>query len=572
MKRSVVRLERGKGMENSATDSPVTRMREAAGAPPPPRKTLWRRLAVRARWIRGLLTRGIGSLPDGIDHAAVLDEVEADGKLGVRFVFMVVMASAIATLGLLLSSPAVIIGAMLISPLMGPIMLLGFSLCVLDFYELRRSLVALGAGVIGALAIAILIVMFSPLREATPEILARTRPNLFDLLVAIFSGLAGGYSVINQKGATIVGVAIATALMPPLAVVGFGIATFNFVIAGGAFFLFMTNLLAIALSVTGLAWLHGFATVHAKRFARWQTGAVLVVFLALSLPLGFALRDIAYETRVTNIVREQAMAPFDAEASELSSLSVRFPAGGPIEIQQTVLVHDRVPDAERQLAARYEELLQRPVEMRLNQVLLADDETLDARRVSELAASSIAPLRQQVEQLDQRQADAEAIRTAVPFKTLAVDIDPATRVVRIIPARDTSLGLAALMEAEQQLAAGFTGWLIRVVPAVQPLPAVAFGSNAEIDASGRETVNVMIWAMRAWDTKSCIVEGRASLAGRASVNRSLAANRAEAVAELMEAAGFEVETRNGFNTNGQAAAERQLGALYFASAVVTPDL
>jgi uncharacterized hydrophobic protein (TIGR00271 family) len=538
----------------------------------PARKTFARWLGVRIRWLRRALARGIGSLPDKIDHAAVLTEVEEDGKFGGRYVFMVVMASAIATLGLLLSSPAVIIGAMLISPLMGPIMLLGFSLCVLDFEEMKRSLIALAGGVAGALAIAILIVMFSPLREATPEILARTRPNLFDLLVAIFSGLAGGYSVINRKGATIVGVAIATALMPPLAVVGFGLATFNLVIAGGAFFLFMTNLLAIALSVTGLAWLHGFATVHARRFARWQTAAVLIVFVALSLPLGFALRDIAYETRVNNIVREQALIPFEGQESELSDLTVRFPAGGPIEIQQTVLVHDRVADAESQLMQRYEALLERPVEMRLNQILVADDETLDARGIRELAASSIAPLRQQVERLDQRQAAGDAIRNSIPFRAQAVDVDSSLRAVRIVPARETTLDLAALMEAEQEMSGRFPDWSIRIFPPVQTLPSVSFASGATLDEEARATIGVIIWAMKAWEAKACTVKGRVPLGGSASANRKLALERAEAVAALVKAAGLEVTAESGYGETGQAAEERRLGQLHFESATVMPKL
>lgn len=539
---------------------------------PASRPTFGRWLAVRLRWLRHKLARGIGSLPDRIDHDTVLSEVEDDGKLGGRYVFMVVMSSAIATLGLLLSSPAVIIGAMLISPLMGPIMLLGFSLCVLDFDSMKRSLTALAAGVIGALAIAVLIVMFSPLREATPEILARTRPNLFDLLVAIFSGLAGGYSVINRKGATIVGVAIATALMPPLAVVGFGVATFNLVIAGGAFLLFMTNLLAIALSVTGLAWLHGFATIHSKRFARWQTAAVLIVFAGLSLPLGFALRDIAEETRVTNIVREQAMKPFESQRAELSDLTVSFPSGRPIAIQQTVLVHDRVADAEAQLMKRYEDLLQRPVDMRLNQVLVADDETLDARGVRELAVSSIAPLRLQVEQLDRRQSTAEAIRAAIPFQTQAVDIDDAARAVRIVPSLSTALDLPALMEAEQQISARFADWSIRILPPVQPLPDIPFESGAELGADARRMVDVVVWAMTAWDAKSCAIKGRVPLGGSAAANRRLALERAEAVAALLKAAGFETTAESGYGESGQAAEERRLGQIHFQSAVVTPAL
>ena len=130
---------------------------------------------------------------------------------------MTMMSAGIAVLGLLLSSPAVVIGAMLISPLMNPILGLGFSLALFDFAELRRSLSALAIGATAALLFTAFIVLVSPLKAPTAEILARTRPNLFDLLVALFAALAGTFAIIRGRGETIVGVAIATALMPPLA-------------------------------------------------------------------------------------------------------------------------------------------------------------------------------------------------------------------------------------------------------------------------------------------------------------------------------------------------------------------
>lgn len=203
----------------------------------------WRRRLKVARW------RGIRQ----IHHNEVVEHVHEEGALSGRYIFMNVMSCGIAILGLLLSSPAVIIGAMLISPLMGPIMLMGFSLAILELAALRQAVVSLAVGTLVSLATAFLIVFFSPLTEITTEILSRARPNFFDLMVAVFSGLAGGYAVIHRKGETIVGVAIATALMPPLAVTGYGLATAQFQIAGGAFFLFMTNLLAIALMVTVLS-------------------------------------------------------------------------------------------------------------------------------------------------------------------------------------------------------------------------------------------------------------------------------------------------------------------------------
>ncbi len=201
---------------------------------------------------------------------------------------MVVMSCGIAILGLLQNSAAVIIGAMLISPLMAPIVALGFSLCRLDYRQMQRSLATIAAGILLALAIAVLIVLASPLRDPTEEILARTQPNLFDLLVAVFSGLAGGYAVIRGRGETIVGVAIAAALMPPLAVTGYGLATGQASVAMGFGFLFMTNLLAIAVSVSLVARWYGFGPQATPTRHTWQAAIVFATFAALSVPLGLS--------------------------------------------------------------------------------------------------------------------------------------------------------------------------------------------------------------------------------------------------------------------------------------------
>ena len=189
-----------------------------------------------AAWWRWLRQWRHNQLVQACDRVAVLDNVHDNGKLGPRYGFMIVMSCGIAMLGLLQNSVAVIIGAMLISPLMGPIIQLGMGLATFELRSIREALRTLFAGVLLALAIAVLIVWLSPLKEATSEILGRTRPTFFDLLVAVLSGLAGAYATISRKGETIVGVAIATALMPPLAVVGYGIAVGNWEIAGGAAF------------------------------------------------------------------------------------------------------------------------------------------------------------------------------------------------------------------------------------------------------------------------------------------------------------------------------------------------
>lgn len=555
-------------------ERPPQRPAEDLGAAKPAATRLQearRWLVVRWRWLRQRFAIGVRQLSHGLSHWDIMKEVEAEGRLTGRYLFMVVMSSAIATLGLLLSSPAVVIGAMLISPLMGPIMLLGFSLCALDYSAMRRALFSIGGGVIGALAIAILIVMVSPLREATSEILARTRPNLFDLLVAVFSGLAGGYAVILRKGGAIVGVAIATALMPPLAVVGFGIATGSAVIAGGALFLFMTNLLAIALSVTALAWLHGFASVHSEKTAWWQTTLVLVVFAALSLPLGFALRDIAYEARVQNLVRAEALRPFQGLEAEVSGLKVSFPRNKPIQVHQTVITHARVPGAEVQLEQHYEAALKAPVELRLNQILVDENQPIDAEAVLRMAEQSMAPLQRQIADLDRQDRSADAIRASVPFKTVAVDIDPIARRAVIVAAPGQALTIAAFQDMETELMQRHSNWRVSIIPPMQDLPPVMFESGGtDISDEGAAALDLITWALERWNVTSVAIEGNASLGGDDTFNRRLALGRAEAVGARIQASGIAVRSSSAYGASDQAARERDLGKARFQTAVVHP--
>ena len=161
----------------------------------------------------------------------------------------IVFSAGIATFGLIQDSPAVIIGAMLISPLMGPIMATGLGLALGDFYLALKAMFNLIASIAVSVALSAGIVWLLPFHSATNEILSRTNPTLLDLGIAIFCGLAGSVGV-GRAGASglaaLPGVAIAVALMPPLCSVGFGVGSgLNTRIMGGAGLLFLTNLVAI---------------------------------------------------------------------------------------------------------------------------------------------------------------------------------------------------------------------------------------------------------------------------------------------------------------------------------------
>ncbi len=180
-------------------------------------------------------------------------EAEQSIREGVSFrgtnILILILAILIASLGLNTNSTAVIIGAMLISPLMGPIIGVGLGIGIQDFELLKRGLRNLGAAAGFSVIASTLYFLISPVSEGHSELLARTSPTIYDVLIAFFGGGAGIVAVASRsKGNVIPGVAIATALMPPLCTAGYGLATWQLSYFFGAFYLFLINSIFIGLS------------------------------------------------------------------------------------------------------------------------------------------------------------------------------------------------------------------------------------------------------------------------------------------------------------------------------------
>lgn len=178
-------------------------------------------------------------------HAAIEKDILFRGTN----LWILVFAIFLASVGLNMNSTAVIIGAMLISPLMGPINGIGYSIATYDFHLLRKALVNLGFAVGTSLLTSTIYFTLSPISAAQSELLARTSPTIYDVLIALFGGLAGIVAISSRhKGNVLPGVAIATALMPPLCTAGYGIASREPAFFFGAFYLFTINAVFIALS------------------------------------------------------------------------------------------------------------------------------------------------------------------------------------------------------------------------------------------------------------------------------------------------------------------------------------
>ena len=181
-----------------------------------------------------------------------IDTIESIKK-GVEFkgtnLWVLIFATFVASLGLNTNSTAVIIGAMLISPLMGPIMGFGLGLGIANFELIKRSFRNFATATVFSVITSTMYFLISPISEAQSELLARTQPTVYDVLIAFFGGLAGIVaSSTKSKGNVIPGVAIATALMPPLCTAGFGIASGNLYYFFGAFYLYFINTVFISLA------------------------------------------------------------------------------------------------------------------------------------------------------------------------------------------------------------------------------------------------------------------------------------------------------------------------------------
>ena len=207
--------------------------------------------------------------------------------------WILIFAIFVASLGLNVNSPAVIIGAMLISPLMGPIMGIGFSVGINDASLLKKSIKNYSVALLAALSTSTIYFLLSPLNDAHSEILARTSPTIYDVLIALFGGLAGMLATSSKiKGNVIPGVAIATALMPPLCTAGYGLATLRLEFFFGAFYLFIINSVFIALAAFIIIRLLKYPLKHlptagSERIARRTIYAVVLVTLLPSIYFGY---------------------------------------------------------------------------------------------------------------------------------------------------------------------------------------------------------------------------------------------------------------------------------------------
>lgn len=253
--------------------------------------------------------------------ASVMDGVSFRGSN----IIILILAIFMASLGLNTNSAAVIIGAMLISPLMGPIIGMGFGVGTYDFDLIKRSFRNLAMAAVFSVLASTLFFLISPVSEGRSELLARTSPTIYDVMIGFLGGLAGIVALAcKKKGNVIPGVAIATALMPPLCTAGYGLATWQMHYFFGAFYLFLINCIFIGFATTvGVKFLgfkmrtfvHETTKIRVKRYVT----AIIVVTLLPSIWLTFTMvRDSYFESNATEFVNTE----FDFPHTQILSKEV----------------------------------------------------------------------------------------------------------------------------------------------------------------------------------------------------------------------------------------------------------
>ena len=266
--------------------------------------------------------RFFNALPDKTDEKVTVEQISDGVTFRGANLWVLIFAIFIACLGLNVNSTAVIIGAMLISPLMGPIIGMGLAVGRADLELLKRSLTNYGVATVISVLTAALYFLLTPLTEAQSELLARTSPTLYDVLIALFGGAAGILALsTGGKGNVIPGVAIATALMPPLCTAGYGLAMGEWSFFFGAFYLFFINTVFIALATYVGVRLLKFRPkqfVDRARLAIVNRYIAAIVFVTM-LPAAYITTQIIRRSVLENRVRQFVKHELDQHGTRILS-------------------------------------------------------------------------------------------------------------------------------------------------------------------------------------------------------------------------------------------------------------
>ncbi len=352
--------------------------------------------------LKYLVKKIFGKYAAQIDQKSVIKDIYSELELSPGYFMMLNLANLIALSGLLVNSIAVIIGAMLISPLMGPMISFGFSFVTGDNIIWRKSLKKLILSVVITILIAALATYLSPLNDVTSEILSRTKPNLFDLIIAFLAGSAGAVAICTKKNylTVVPGVAIATAVIPPLSVTGFGLGVGDLSIATGGFFLFFTNFVAIVITSCLVFFFYGFRPFATGDVEKSKLNRRIVLLLLLlctiSIPLVYTLGVTISEAKLKKDIKTVLHDIYDKKGlSRVSTFSYYKHEKGMLEIDAAVKTVHNIKNQEILSAEKIiRDRLQRNVRLNLEQEKVVkgglEDETT-ATRLPIITPAAVPP-------------------------------------------------------------------------------------------------------------------------------------------------------------------------------------
>ncbi len=370
------------------------------------------------------------SLNDYVDTKAADLNIRSNIPFKGNNIYILFVAIVIASVGLNVNSIPVIIGAMLISPLMGPIIGFGYGLGTNDTKLLVASLRNLGVMVLISLIASTLYFVLTPLDSDNPtELLARTKPSIYDVLIAFFGGLAGMLEISRKdKGTVLSGVAIATALMPPLCTVGYGIANLNWQFAGGAMYLFFINSVFIALAAYIVTKYLNYPLVNEKNGGQtkriWSYVLLILIVIVPSVFTGYSIiRENQFVKDTRHFVKENQ----SVGSTYIYDYTLDMKSK-PYTIELRLAGESLSDDAREQLYAAAEKygLLR-------SQIIFRDDATIKVERLNEkdIMSNWIASTEREIRQRDDsirvlrgqlRSLQAEMESLKLPTEQLAAEL------------------------------------------------------------------------------------------------------------------------------------------------------
>lgn len=326
-----------------------------------------------------LLRDSVGAITDE-EKEKIHSDLESGAEPDMDYFLMIALSTVMAALGLLINNVSVIIGAMLVAPLMTPIVTMALGIVRGDFKLFFKAAEAESKGALLVVIIAVFITLFSPFTDITTEIQSRMLPDLFHLFIALAAGAAGAYAYSRPKlSAQLPGIAIATAILPPLATIGIGLGLKRFDIALGALLLFLTNLIAINLASTIVFWVLGIGPRRKgekEEELKDTLKKTIILLLLIAIPLTWIMITTLDEMNTTKTIEETINAKLlGMHQTSLSEFEYKI-KDGVVYVEATIRTAD---DIEQQdviiMQSALSEQLDKPVELTIEIIQLEVYET-----------------------------------------------------------------------------------------------------------------------------------------------------------------------------------------------------